>query len=420
MKNKHPNNTVNYQSQRGIVLLVTLVLLVVLSTLGYTLSNRVAAQRHRDRYIVDYAVARYSCDSAVKYALATLEDMTPQLIDRPNEPDFSDLFAISEIEYQQLLKDWAEGKEFHQAEISYDVNNVNDVNGISDTNDISFAPALDDPNFQRIRGPYGPDWPLVAKPMEFEIGNAKVTIEIEDENAKYPLGWAMIDDKKTKREARVSLETFLEWMDVNDIHVDTLKDQLEEISKIKPYQLEFRAIRLSERRMGTTRGPRGRPRTRRVREARKIPASVHLTDFAKLFHTSLIDAETLAKPTIVSESRRESPLKYMAMWGSAKVNINTAPRHVLEAAFTFGGDADKIAEEIIQRRRVQPFKDIDDLRQSLLEYSGEIEKCEKYITTISTIFTVRITAISGMAKVSAVAAIIKDGKKIERIALISL
>lgn len=59
----------------GIVLLVTLVLLVVLSTLTYTLSGRVSAQRHRDQYIIDYSQARYSCDSAVKYALASLEDL---------------------------------------------------------------------------------------------------------------------------------------------------------------------------------------------------------------------------------------------------------------------------------------------------------------------------------------------------------
>ena len=39
----------NCRNRCGIVLLITLVLLVMLSTLGYTLSIRVAAQRHRDR-----------------------------------------------------------------------------------------------------------------------------------------------------------------------------------------------------------------------------------------------------------------------------------------------------------------------------------------------------------------------------------
>jgi type II secretory pathway component PulK len=109
----------------------------------------------------------------------------------------------------------------------------------------------------------------------------------------------------------------------------------------------------------------------------------------------------------------------MGLWASSKVNINTAPRQVLEAAFTFGGDADKIAEEIIQRRRIKPFTDIEDLRRSLFRYSDSIGKCEKYITTASRFFTIRITAVSGVAEASIVFAITKDDKNIERIAAIS-
>ena len=87
MTNKNVKNWDNPHNRPGIVLLVTLVLLVVLATLGYTLSSQVAAQRHRDQYIIDYSKARYGCESGVKYALATLEEIDPQLISRPNEPD---------------------------------------------------------------------------------------------------------------------------------------------------------------------------------------------------------------------------------------------------------------------------------------------------------------------------------------------
>jgi hypothetical protein len=142
-------------------------------------------------------------------------------------------------------------------------------------------------------------------------------------------------------------------------------------------------------------------------------------DFSKLLHSSLIDTELLAKATVLSESREESALKYMGMCGSRKVNINTAPRHVLEAAFTFGGHPAKIAEEIIQRRRIEPFKDIDGLKQSLLGHSDSIRKCEKYITTASNFFTIKVTAVSGVAEASAVIAITKDGRRTNKIAVIS-
>jgi len=444
LKNKDRGNPADCRS--GIVLLVTLVLLVVLSALGYTLSNRLAAHRHRNQYIIDYQAARYACDSAVKYALAALEGVTPQLISRPNEPDFSDLFALTEVEYNELLAEWAAKSNAFQRRwtaesalndvnyISPDVNYIisPDVNYIgpdanyisSDANYIGPNEAaitdFNDPNLLVIPGPYGPPWPFVIEPVEFEIGSATVKIEIEDENAKYPIGWALLDEEEHQREAIAGFETFCEWMNISYEQIDSLRDELAEISEIKPFKLEFKPI--VERTTRPTRRTvrRGRRATRRTVTVKKtIPASVHVTDFATLFHSSLIDTETLAKPTIVSDRRKESALKYMGMWASNKVNINTAPRHVLEATFTFGGDADKIAEEIMQRRRIEPFADIEDLKKALFRYSDSIGKCEKYITTVSNFFTIKVTAISGVAEASTVIAVTKDGEKIKRIATIS-
>ena len=133
----------------------------------------------------------------------------------------------------------------------------------------------------------------------------------------------------------------------------------------------------------------------------------------------MLDTESLARPTIISETRKESALKYIGLWASRKVNINTAPRHVLEAAFIFGGDADLIAEEIIQRRRIKPFADTKELRDELFRYSTAIEKCEKYITTFSDIFTIKVTVTSGVAKTSAIIGITKEGKKVKQIAVIT-
>jgi len=402
------------------VLLVTLVLLVVLSTLGYTLSSRLAAQRHRDQYIIDYCNARYGCDSAVKYALATLEDITPELISRPNVPDFSDLFILSEEEYQELLAELADKVQPPAVDRGRSFSDINDINDVSGVTDFS------DSNSPTIPGPYGPPWPFVPELTEFPIGSATVRIEIEDENAKYPLGWALLDDEEVQREVMAGFETFCEWMDVNEADIDSLKEQLEEIGKIKPFKLEFEKIKKKKLiRKGTKSTRSGRMRGRKAPRFRDITisASKQIADqaatFAKLFHCSLIDTETLARPTIVSESREESALKYMGMWASRKVNINTAPRHVLEAAFTFGGDADRIAEGIIQRRRTQPFTSIADLQGALFGYSDSIKKCEKYITTASNFFTIRVTAVSGVAKTSAVIAIMKEGNRMKKIALIS-
>jgi hypothetical protein len=405
--------------------------------MGYTLSSRLSARRHRDRYIINYQAARYGCDSAVKYALATLEDINePVLIARPNEPDFSDLFILSEQEYEELLAEWSAQNDFSlfgsvsDADDFSDSNDFNDINefgkftDFNDVNEVSGIAGFDDPNSLVVRGPYGPAWPFITEPIEFEIGPATVRIEIEDENAKYPVGWAMLEDKEVEREAQAGFETFCEWMDVNEVHIDELKDQLKQISEIKPFKLDLKPITRVQRvptstsTRTTTRGRRTRtPRARTTRTA--IPVSAQIADFARLLHSSLIDTEVLARPTIVSERRKESALKYMGMWGSRKVNINTAPRHVLEEAFTFGGDADKIAEEIIQRRRIEPFGGIEDLKKALFRHSVSIEKCEEYITTASRFFTIKVTAVSGVAKASAIIAVMKNGKKLAKITVIS-
>ncbi|MHC4744355.1 MAG: hypothetical protein ACYS8Z_20765, partial [Planctomycetota bacterium] len=154
-----------------------------------------------------------------------------------------------------------------------------------------------------------------------------------------------------------------------------------------------------------------------------IPASQQAAEqtlhFAKLFHSSIIDTEALARPTIVSENRKESPLKYIGIWGSRKVNINTAPRHVLEAAFIFGGNQVEITEGIIRLRRESVFGTIDELKDELFRFSDSIDKCADYITTTSRFFTIKITAVSGAAKASTIIAITKDGDTVKRIAAIN-
>jgi type II secretory pathway component PulK len=109
----------------------------------------------------------------------------------------------------------------------------------------------------------------------------------------------------------------------------------------------------------------------------------------------------------------------MDLWGTAQVNINSAPRQVLETAFTFGGDAQRVADEIIKKRREKPFASIDDLKKEFFRFSDSIEKSKPFITAASNVFTIRVTAVSGTAKASAVIVVFREGGKIERIAFAS-
>ena len=175
----------------GVVLLVTMVVLVVLAALGYSLAIRVAAQRHRDNYLIDYTSACYARDSAVKYAVTVLQKNLGgiQTISRPNEPDFSDLFALSEPDYRRFLEQAAEELVKNQPELfrgaddrlssesqivkgleeDQNIEGRLDIYGASDVNN-EYASGPNAIDLVKIRGPYGPPWPFVTEPVEFQIG----------------------------------------------------------------------------------------------------------------------------------------------------------------------------------------------------------------------------------------------------------
>jgi type II secretory pathway component PulK len=128
--------------------------------------------------------------------------------------------------------------------------------------------------------------------------------------------------------------------------------------------------------------------------------------------------EILERPAIESLDRIESAYKYIGLWGNHQVNINTAPRHVLEAAFTFGGDEAAIADEIIRLRKIKPFDSIEELSKVLYQYNDTIDKSKPFIITRSNVFTVRITAYSGTSTASVIAAVLKEEKSVQNIVVI--
>ncbi|MBN2588660.1 MAG: general secretion pathway protein GspK [Sedimentisphaerales bacterium] len=419
MKKNSNNSNIN-KSRTGIVLLLTLVILAVIAMLGYTLTSRVMSDRLRNQYLIDYSQARYGCDSALKYAMATMENIDPVLVSRSEYPDFSDLFALDAEQYREFIEQWErtsgdDGSE----EVSYF--SSRDLFK-ADTNDTD----IEDAGSIIIPGPYGAAWPFIAEPVEIEIGTAKVRIEIEDENAKYPLGWSMVEDKDLQWELDTGFETFCEMSGMEYEEIESLKSDLAEIGKIKPYKIDFKPVVTTTREpvktsSKTSSSKTKTPATQIKRTVLTVATQIsnQTTSFARFFNSTLLDRDALARPTIIDGDRKESPLKYISTWGTRLININSAPRHVLEAAFIFNGDQVEIADQIIKLRQTQPFEDLDDLQKRVVGYKDSIEKSQSYITTKSNIFTIRITATSGTAKAFAIIAVKKEANTTKRIAVIN-
>jgi len=418
-----------------VILLITLVILVILATLAYTLTVRVAARRHRDQYIIDYAIARNACASGMKYALASASNLDFELISRPNEPDFSDVFALSEVEYQKLLvqmEQYLAGQRPTDANAARDLRDGNDTwlaDANDDANDLD-AGSLASSRHVDIPGPYGPPWPLVTEPVELEVGSARVTISVEDENAKYPLGWALLADEKLRDMAGAGWTNFCEWMGYSTSEIKELNKDLAAIGATKPFKIEFKPETVEVELPANTRSRITRTTSARTAVARrtvsKKPVTVQEqlqkqnTEFAKLLHSSMLNAALLSRSSVESDTRKESAMKYLGLWATRHVNVNTAPRHVLEAALMFGSviNAPKIAQAIIQQRKIAPIADVNEVKKAVLGYSDSIEDCRDFLVTSSTVFTIRVTAVSGAAEVTAMAAVSKEGGKVQQIAVI--
>lgn len=467
-------NKICFSRQKsGAALVLTIVVLVILTAIVWRVSSAISLWKHRLQYTIDYQNARYAAESGIKYALATIGETDVNYVSRPNEPDFSDLFTMSDEEYKLMMEQWAaeQGILFDANNISkngfstikmnagpsgdnntpssmmtdiesrYSSGDINDTNGLNnyfagmpydynDVNDANTQPLY-------VRGPYGPQWPYITKPVELEFGDTKVTIETIDENAKLPLIWGISSDEKVKAETKAAIVTFCEWMQMKPSDIAPLQKEFDDIKEIKPFSVDLKPVvtvsaqsgaqaqtgdannttsRASRRAARRAAARRARPRTQTVQQTR--PQIGHTMDFAKIMHSPMIDLETLAKPVNQNEDRSESALKYISLWGTDKVNINTAQRNVLEAVFTFGGDAVEIADAIIKERRVKPFKDVDDISKRLMSYTGSIDKCKPYLTTNSDFYSIRVKASSGTAMVCATAGIKKEGDKFQKIGII--
>ena len=170
-------------------------------------------------------------------------------------------------------------------------------------------------------------------------------------------------------------------------------------------------------------------KTRRVRRGQKKEepekdkeevrsAEVNAADYAKLFHSSLMELDYLKRTLGEPSQRTQTPLEYLGLWGTRQVNINTAPRHVLEAAFTFGGSEVAIAEEIIRRRQEKPYESVKELTDELSPYKTQIDDASDYLAAASEIFRIRIECTSGIARCHAVAAVVKKNKNVEKLVIL--
>jgi hypothetical protein len=454
-------------SRAGFILLVTMIVLVVLTTLAAGLSVHLSLAKRRQEYRIEYQRSRYGLDSGMKYILTVLPTQNFTLLtSRLEQPDFSDLFWMNRAEYAEFIATWAgtatdeqieavlkEGASMTAPMPLSEAETVSRLaslfGGGSDANEMGMD-AYDtgeqlyrvelDPNDVVVPGPYGAPWPSAAEPIHLEMGPCKVTITIEDENAKMPLSWLVTNSKDANKRAENALKTFCEWMSWNsdqlrELELD-IQDGMDKIYEKKMFKLNPGPVLLKTATTRTVAAPVSTSpaaRTSRVRSTattsrtvqqvatKERPAVAHTTDFAKLFHSSLLNHEILARPLPDTGERVESPLKYLSLWGAQRVNVNTAPRNVLESAFSLAIDAFDLPEftqKVIEKRKEKPLASLDELAKLGGLDTETMNNLKNYLTTSSTFFQIRVTSQSGNARSSAVATVVKEGNNVQQLVIL--
>ncbi len=434
---------------RGIALIFTLIVLAVLATMAYSTASKLVALKHRRNYILNYYKAKYACDSATRFGVEKMSNFKFELKTREMVPDFSDVFAMDEEGYNYLLYEWAAQieqmrmdklleyqeslKKGPKAPLVTDDDagsmftsellnmfNIGDANSFGVDMEGYITPV--DPNSLFIPGPYGPVWPYMAEPLKLEISEAQVTITIEDENAKLPIVWALMKDQSKQTAKIACIQTFFEWMGVDEDSQQQLLEQFEGTAAIKNFEIGMKPAAIEKKEEIKTRTVTQQPDGTRKSEfntryrVRKVPRSDsgNYTDFARLV-SAKVNTELLKKNYYSDSRRDENALKYLGVWGSDKVNINTAPRNVLEAVFVFGGQEVELADSVIEERKVSPFTDIEDMKRRLYRFSNNIEKLTDMILFSSEVFTIKIKSVSGSAIATSTTAVLYKDKKFTKI-----
>ncbi len=437
------------RQKRGMALIFALIILAVLATMAYSTASRLVAVKHRRNYIFNYYKAKYACDSATRYGIAKISDFNFELKSRDLVPDFSDVFAMNEDDYNYLMYEWASQiEEMRMNEFNRYMDSLkrgsNPAAATKDDAATAFASELldmldieeanyfgadtegyikpVDANSLFVPGPYGTAWPYISEPLELEICDSVVTITIEDENAKLPIVWALMQDQSKQGARNASMETFFEWMGVDKGAQEQLIEQFDGAAKVKNFEIGMKPASIEKNEEVKTRTVTQQPDGTRKSEfrtryrVRKVPRSDsgNYTDFARLV-SAKVNTELLKKNSYSDFRRDENAMKYLGLWGSDKVNVNTAPRNVLEAAFVFGGQEVRLADSVIAERKVEPFKDVEDMKRRLFSFSNNIDNLADMILFESEVFTIKIKAVSGSAVATSTTAVLYKDKKFTKI-----
>jgi type II secretory pathway component PulK len=317
MRTNQPKRT------RGVTLLITLIVLVILSILIVQFQTEATLHVRSNEFRMDRLQCRYAAESAIIVAGQIIKQAhrTPDILHSDDTPT-----AEPATEDPNLL-----------AEMD--------------------LPPLEDAESQE-------EWPsFVLLKKTIEIGSVKVDMEIHDENAKWPLYWlarSPFESGSTTKAAQ-SFRNYTRTLGVSALDSRNVIKQVQQLAR--PLKLPEKApviIQKSSARSRLTRRPARIQYAQKVRE--RLDRNKTMAVFAAQWYQKL-------KEDPQFEPYREDLVDlpgtfadYISMWGTFEINVNTAPEELIYHTFANVGLTAKQAQAIVDRRNQKPFTNTGELQ----------------------------------------------------------
>jgi len=316
--------------RRGITLLITLMVLVVLASVIVVFQSDAAVQIRSSQHRLDRQQCRYAAESG---------------------------FVIgAELVRQYLREPLAVVPAAAPADAEMSEAGLTDPNQLLEPNSFG-AEAFILPELEEEELPT-----FVLMRRKIKVAEAVVEIEIHDENAKWPMFWLLsspFDGDKSYANSEKAFLDFSNRINIGLPEARVVGKRARELSrnlKVPPAPLlvskQARAQNISRR-------------GRRVIYVDKVAAYKDryaiMGSFASLWHNNLKVDEGLAFLQEPLAAMPGTARDYLSMWGTNKINLNTASDEMMEAAFKGFGLNAKQVESIIDYRTQQPFRNTGNL-----------------------------------------------------------
>jgi len=364
---------------RGITLLLTLVVLVVLAIVIVQFQADAHLYTRSSSYHLEQLQCRYAAESGIIVASHLIKEAVRKKLTSSTKPD--------------IMEDL----------LAFDPNDPNSFEIVFEPNDF-----LEEKP---------PDFVILQKTID--IGSSEVTIEIHDEKGKWPMLWLLqrTFDYSVRR-GKTTDEVFRRFAQDMSVERDLVNDTMKLARAIaKPLKIPKSKTIVTGR--GKSRKVRNRRVSRRKRRGREKNLRKLTTTFGVNWQNTLLNDPYYAPLRDIAEDNRASFADHLGVWGHDRINLNTAPVELLENVLGPWGLTKEQAQAIVEQRKEKPIKSVGMLGKLKGMSKAQARNINHFCVVKSNTFSAHVRARVGRTQYRLSAGMFLNNKgKVERLAVI--